>query len=125
VCIAIIISIKIESMVIDMKKVCCSEASFDEELKLTADFLKVIAEPNRLKILCILTKEGEKCVCDIWTYLNAPQNLTSHHLKVLKDSNLIQSRKDGLNVFYSVNTSGLAKSRQLFEAVLTCNKQNC
>src|SRR5574344_1501225 len=54
-------------------------------------FLKIIAEENRLKILCILNKEKEACVCSILKELNLSQNLTSHHLKVLKDFNLISS----------------------------------
>lgn len=62
------------------------------------DFLKVISEENRLKILCILRKQ-EKCVCEIWQFLDLPQNLISHHLKVLKDSGLIDSRKEGTKVF--------------------------
>ena len=73
-----------------------------QKMSETAGFLKVVAEENRLKILYIL-KDGEKCVCEIWQYLDLPQNLTSHHLKILKDFGLIISRKDGLKVFYFLN----------------------
>jgi len=69
---------------------------------------KKISEPNRLKILCIL-KNGEKCVCDIWQCLKLPQNLVSHHLKVLKDLNLISSKKVGLKVFYQLNQKVVKK----------------
>ena len=85
-----------------MKPNYCKDKKSITELKKVIDFLKIIAEENRLKILCILVK-GEKCVCDIWQYLNLSQNLTSHHLKVLRDLNLINSRKEGLKVFYSIN----------------------
>jgi len=84
-----------------MKLRCCGGKRNAKELADTVDFLKVIAEANRLKILCML-RTGEKCVCDIWKFLDLPQNLVSHHLKVLKDSKLIESRKDGLKVFYSL-----------------------
>jgi len=70
--------------------------------------LKKISEPNRLKILCIL-KDGEKCVCDIWQCLKLPQNLVSHHLKVLKDLNLISSKKVGLKVSYQLNQKVIKK----------------
>jgi ArsR family transcriptional regulator len=73
-----------------------------EEIAITADFLKVIAEENRLKILRLL-RRGEQCVCDIWQFLKLPQNLTSHHLKVLKDFGLVLSRQEGLKVFYSID----------------------
>jgi len=85
-----------------MKPNYCKDKKSITELKKVIDFLKIIVEENRLKILCILVK-GEKCVCDIWQYLNLSQNLTSHHLKVLRDLNLINSRKEGLKVFYSIN----------------------
>ena len=85
---------------------CCYDKKSIEEIAITADFLRVIAEDNRLKILCLL-KKGEKCVCEIWQFLNLPQNLTSHHLKVLKDFGLLSSRKDGLKIYYSLSEKTL------------------
>lgn len=72
------------------------------------DFLKIINEPNRLKILCLL-RQGEQCVCNIWQMLEMPQNLTSHHLKVLKDFGLIESRQEGRNIIYSSNQKMMLK----------------
>ena len=65
-------------------------------------FLKTISDENRLKILCFL-KEWEKCVCDIVEFMQIPQNLVSHHLKKLKDAGIVTSKKEGLNVRYSIN----------------------
>jgi ArsR family transcriptional regulator len=67
-----------------------------------------MSDENRLKILCLL-KEGEKCVCDIWQCLKLPQNLVSHHLKVLKDFKLISAEKRGLKVFYKLNHQTVEK----------------
>jgi len=64
------------------------------------EYLGVISEPNRLAILGLL-KEGEKCACEIHPNLKLPQNLSSHHLKVLKDMNLLKSRRQGTKIFYS------------------------
>ena len=72
-------------------------------------FLKTISEPNRLKIIHFLSK-GEQCVCDIWKSLDIPQNLTSHHLKVLKESNLIDSRQEGRKVIYFLNKNNLKQN---------------
>jgi len=85
-----------------MKPKCCNNKKSIAGISQTAEFLKVISEENRLKILCLL-KENEKCVCDIWQYLGLAQNLTSHHLKVLKDFGLVSSRQEGLKVIYSIN----------------------
>ena len=91
-----------------MKLKCCKTKKSKTKLKEVVDFLKIISEENRLKILCILQKQ-EKCVCDIWQCLKLPQNLVSHHLKVLKDLNLISSKKVGLKVFYKLNRKVVKK----------------
>jgi ArsR family transcriptional regulator len=70
-----------------------------------------------LKILCLL-KDGEKCVCDIWQCLKLPQNLVSHHLKVLKDLNLISSKRVGLKVFYKLNQKMVKKYLKLLKKAL-------
>ena len=105
-------------------KACCSGKKAEQELKLTVEFLKLLAEENRLKIVCLLA-QGELCVCDIWSSVNIPQNLTSHHLKALKDYGLISSRKEGLNVFYTLNTDSLKSSKKLLDEFLTAQKKAC
>jgi len=107
-----------------MNKLCCATKAVDKQLSTAVEFLKVIAEENRLKILCILLN-NEQCVCDIWQYLNIPQNLTSHHLKVLKDFGLITSRKEGLKVFYAINKNKLVESRKLLDEFLEAKRKAC
>jgi len=80
-------------------------------------FLKVITEENRLKIMCML-RFKEKCVCEIWQHLDLSQNLTSHHLKVLKDFGLVNNRKDGLKIFYTINKKNTAKYNLLLNKFL-------
>lgn len=115
---------KIESTEIDMKKMCCGDKSINTQLNSTVEFLKIIAEENRLKILCILIN-NEQCVFDIWQYLNIPQNLASHHLKVLKDFGLITSRKVGLNVFYTLNKDNFELSKKLLDEFLVSKRKSC
>lgn len=85
-----------------MNSPCCRTKRATVALTKTAAFLRTIGDENRLRILCLL-QEGERCVCEIWQYLGLPQNLTSHHLSVLKEHGLIRARRDGLKVFYSVD----------------------
>jgi ArsR family transcriptional regulator len=66
------------------------------------EYLNVLAEPNRLAILSFL-KDGEKCACEIHPKLKLPQNLSSHHLKILKDLSLLKSRRDVTKIIYSRN----------------------
>lgn len=89
----------------------------DTKVSLLADFLRVISDENRLKIICFL-QSGEKCVCEIWQFLDLPQNLISHHLKVLRDFGLLNSRKDGLKVFYSIDEKELDKHKEVLHKIL-------
>ena len=68
--------------------------------------LNVASDSTRLKILYTLFSKDnqlvEKSVSEIVSEVGASQSLISHQLKVLKDADLISSRKDGLRVFYSL-----------------------
>lgn len=100
-----------------MKPKCCNGKKANDDLSQTVEFLKIIGEENRLKILCLL-KENEKCVCDIWQYLDLAQNLVSHHLKVLKDFGLVSSRQEGLKVIYSIEKRVVKKYSKLLNNYL-------
>jgi ArsR family transcriptional regulator len=96
---------------------CCQNKKSILKVENLAKVLKKISELNRLKILCLL-KDGEKCVCDIWQCLKLPQNLVSHHLKILKNLNLISSKKVGLKVFYKLNQKVVKKYLKELEKIL-------
>ena len=100
-----------------MKPSCCKNKKSITELKKVVDFLKIINEENRFKILCLLQK-GEQCVCEIWQCLVLPQNLVSHHLKVLKNFGLIFPEKRGLKVFYKLNQKVVKKYFKLLKNFL-------
>lgn len=80
-------------------------------------FFKAISEESRIKILYYL-RDGEKCVCELLKKLELPQNLVSHHLKVLKDLKILESRKDGLKVYYKVNRNNLEKYLNNFNKLI-------
>ena len=65
-------------------------------------FLKTISDENRLKILCFL-KSWEQCVCDIVEFTKLPQNLVSHHLKKLRENNVVYYKKQWLKEIYYLN----------------------
>ena len=101
-----------------MSKKCCKKGSDEgKKIEKLSEFLKVVSEENRLRIICLL-KQGEKCVCEIYEHLNLSQNLVSHHLKVLNEAEIVSSRKEGLNVFYSINKDKLEKYEQAISKFL-------
>lgn len=71
-------------------------------------FVKTIGDSTRLRILNYLKKEC--CVGDLGKRLNLPQNLVSHHLRVLRDAKLIIPEKRGLRVVYHINERSLDKN---------------
>lgn len=78
----------------------------DAAVKALALQLKVLSDENRLNILSLLGNE-ELCVCHIYESLGLPQNLVSHHLRVLRKAGLVIARKKGKWIFYKVDASKL------------------
>ena len=79
-------------------------------------FVKAISDPNRLLILNYLRQEC--CVGELWKRLELPQNLTSHHLKVLRDSGLVIAQKNGLKVVYKLDKKNLSKNLKFLQSYL-------
>ena len=65
------------------------------------DLFKVFGDTTRIKIMFALF-ESELCVCAIAELLGMEQSAISHQLKILKQSKLVKSRREGKSVFYSL-----------------------
>ena len=74
----------------------------DETLYDLAELFKVFGDSTRIKILYALF-EAELCVCDMAQLLGLTQTAVSHQLRVLKTSKLVRSRREGKNIFYSLD----------------------
>lgn len=66
---------------------------------------KALSDQNRLNIIELL-QTGEKCGCTLLEKLNIVQSTLSHHMKLLVDSKIVKSRKDGKWTYYALNDSG-------------------
>lgn len=73
----------------------------EDELYDLAELFKVFGDSTRIRILYVLF-EAEVCVCDLAQALNMTQSAVSHQLKILKQSKLVKSRREGKSVFYSL-----------------------
>lgn len=85
--------------------------------RLTADVsnrIKALADPTRLRIMHALEVGDELCVCDLAWVVGCSQALVSHHLRQLRTSDLVVSRKDGKLTMYSATSTGHA----MLQAVL-------
>jgi ArsR family transcriptional regulator len=88
-----------------------------------AEDLKILSDPNRLRIMCLLLK-GERCVCEVEGELGISQQLASHHLNVLKDSGFLSSRREGTSSYYAVERGKLEVMTRTFLAYLDCRKKS-
>jgi ArsR family transcriptional regulator len=83
----------------------------EETLYDLAELFKVFGDTTRIKILWALD-EAEICVCDIAFLLKMTQSAISHQLRVLKQADLVKSRREGKIVFYSLQDEHV---RQIFD----------
>jgi len=67
-----------------------------------AELFKVLADETRLKIVYLLSQE-ELCVCDIAAILGLTVSNVSHHLRVLRVAHLVKFRREGKQVYYSLD----------------------
>jgi len=89
-------------------------------MKDVLDFLKILADETRLKIIMMLSRR-DLCVCEIMDKLGMSQPAVSHHLRILKKSGIVQDDKDGRWVFYSLDkkviTQRLGYNDDLFNQI--------
>jgi len=80
----------------------------EEDVQVASRALKAISHPLRLKILCILGK-NEVSVQDIVEYVGTSQSNISQHLAILRDKDILTSRKEANRVFYRVEDPRILK----------------
>ena len=78
-----------------------------EECQQVAEIFKLISDGTRLRILLLLC-HCEECVSNIAAFMDMSDPAVSHHLKILKRSGLIVSRRDGKEVYYKLADSAQA-----------------
>jgi len=83
-------------------------------LNAAAQRAKALGDPTRLLVAAALHAGDELCVCDLAWICERSDKLISHHARALRAAELVQSRRDGKMVLYSLTEAG----RVLLEAVL-------
>lgn len=85
--------------------------------QLVSNIFKALAHPTRIQIIKLL-KDGELCVCDILPEIDSEQSNTSQHLTVLKSQGIVDSRKEGSKVIYSVKNEEVFEMLDLAEKII-------
>jgi ArsR family transcriptional regulator len=86
--------------------------------ELQAELCKTLANPKRLEILEILKEHREISVNELSELLEIPKANTSQHLAVLRQAGVVDTRKDGINVFYSLRSTKISEACSLTRQIL-------
>ncbi|MBM4131363.1 winged helix-turn-helix transcriptional regulator, partial [bacterium] len=83
-----------------------------------AELCKTLANPKRLEILEILKEHAEISVNELSELLEIPKANTSQHLAVLRQAGVVATRKDGINVYYSLRSPKISEACALTRQIL-------
>ena len=78
-----------------------------------AQIFKALSNPKRVQIFDMLSN-GEKCACFLLEHFHITQPTLSHDMKLLIDAGIVQSRREGQRILYSLNMDSL----QMMQAVM-------
>lgn len=81
---------------------------FENLFKSVSDFFGILSNPDRVKILGLLINK-ERDVNEIHDILEISQSRVSQHLKLLKLNSLVQERREGKHIFYSIKNPDVSK----------------
>ena len=89
-----------------------------EKLEKAASKLRAMAHPMRIAIVDLLTANKKLTVTEIYNKLSIEQATASHHLNILKNKGLLESKRDGKMILYSLKNDALTR---LIDCINCCN----
>lgn len=89
----------------------------DSSLLLLSNAFSLVGNDVRIKILYLLQEEGQLCPCDLSDILGMGVSPISQHLRKLKDSKIITSKKTGQTIFYSISAEYSEILKPIFKLI--------
>lgn len=86
----------------------------------TAKIFKAFCDEKRLEILTHL-REAEHCATELSDKLNIGHSTLSHHMKILYDSGIVDMRKEGTFVYYSISEEGGEQAKNVLNSIMNVN----
>ena len=74
-------------------------------MKNEAAVFKVLGDPTRLRLMVLLSIQGETCVCKLAEALNAPDFKISRHLGIMRSAGLVEARREGTWMYYKLSNA--------------------
>lgn len=82
-----------------------------------AEIFALAGNEARLKILFLLEEEGELCPCDLADILNMTVQAVSQHLRKLRDGEILETRREGQTIYYSLSSHNLKLLKPFFKHI--------
>lgn len=90
-----------------------------DKLESAASKLRAISHPMRIAIIDLLAKDDKLSVTEIYEKLNIEQATASHHLNILKNKGVLDSKREGKKIYYSLKNVTLT---EIIECINRCNE---
>ncbi len=75
-----------------------------------SDMFRALAHPLRIQICCIIDEKSTACVHEIYVALNIEQSVASQHLRILRQANLVYTRRKGKFIYYLLDYGKIARA---------------
>jgi len=82
-----------------------------------AKIFKSLSDETRLKMLCLLLKGDELCVCDLMETLQISQSKASRHLRYLLNAGLVKDRREAVWVYYRINDLPSKEQKEILKTL--------
>jgi len=90
------------------------------KLEAVASKLRAISHPMRIAIIDLLAQDSKLSVTEIYEKLKIEQATASHHLNILKNKGVLESKREGKKIFYSLKNITLT---EIIECINKCNEE--
>lgn len=90
------------------------------KLEMAASKLRAMAHPMRIAIIDLLNDNEKLSVTQIYNNLKIEQASASHHLNILKNKGVLNSKRDGKKIFYSLKSHTL---KEIIDCINRCNEE--
>ena len=77
---------------------------------------KALCDENRVQIFRLL-QGGERCACELLDEMQLSQPTLSHHMKILCDSGIVEGRKEGKWMYYSISREGVEEAQKYLDSL--------
>lgn len=91
-----------------------------ENMEKEAALLKLLGDPLRLRLAALLAAEEEVCVCHLAGALDEPDYKISRHLGLLRSAGLVETRREGTWIYYSLRKPAGKLEKTLWGCFRTC-----